>query len=317
MKTVVLDAFAMNPGDLSWESLEALGNCQIFDRTAPAEVLSRAANAQAILTNKTVIDASIIASLPALKYIGVLATGYNVVDLQAASSRNIVVTNVPAYSSNSVTQMVFAHILEHCQNVARHAASVSSGQWSNSKDFAYWLAPLTELQDLIMGIVGYGNIGRKVAKLAQAFGMKVLVATRSKSSGFDGDIEFVDLERLFPESDIVSLHCPLTEKTSNLVDARRLKTMKKTSLLINTGRGPLVNQADLAAALTNGTIAGAGIDVLSKEPPPADNPLLKAPNCLITPHIAWATRAARERLLKVAVENLGCFLKEKPINVVN
>ena len=316
MKIVVLDGYTMNPGDLSWGDLERLGECTVYDRTPPEEVLARAAEAEIILTNKVPMDRERLARLPALKYIGVLATGYNIIDTQAARERGIVVTNVPAYSTRSVAQLVMALVLELAHHVGHHARTVREGRWTASKDFAYWDYPLVELEGLAMGIVGFGQTGRAVADLARAFGMRVLVHTRSPKPPQEG-VRFVDLESLLRESDVVSLHCPLTPETEGLVNAGRLALMKPTAFLINTSRGPVVNERDLAEALHTGRIAGAGLDVLSTEPPKADNPLLAAKNCFITPHIAWATRAARERLMKAVVENVRAFLAGRSQNVVN
>jgi len=315
VKIVVLDGYTMNPGDLSWKDLEGLGECTVYERTPPEKVVERAAGAEVVLTNKVVLDGAVMARLPALKYIGVLATGYNIIDTQAARERGIVVTNVPAYATRSVAQLVFALVLELAHHVGHHARTVREGRWTASKDFAYWDHPLVELEGLVMGIVGFGRTGRTVADLARAFGMRVLVHTRTPTAG--PGVEFVDLATLLRRSDVVSLHCPLTPETEGLVNAKRLALMKPTALLINTSRGPVVNERDLAEALNTGRIAGAGLDVLSTEPPKADNPLLAAKNCFITPHFAWATRAARERLMKIVVANVRAFLAGKPQNVVN
>jgi glycerate dehydrogenase len=321
MNIVVLDGYTLNPGDLSWEGLERLGSCEVFDRTPAAQVAERAKEAEIVLSNKTVLDREIIGKLPRLRYIGVLATGYNVVDLEAARERGVAVTNVPAYSTASVAQMVFALLLELSTQVGHHAGEVRRGRWSQSPDFCFWEKPLIELEGRTMGIVGFGQIGRRVARLAEGFGMHVLVQTRNpdryKGNLQNAGIEFVELIELLRRADVVSLHCPLTPETEGLIDAERLALMKPTAFLINTGRGPLVDQAALAAALNAKRLAGAGLDVLSQEPPPADNPLLKAENCIITPHIAWATREARERLMTTAVDNVLAFLEGKPKNVVS
>ncbi len=317
MNIVVLDGYTLNPGDLSWSALETLGACRVFDRAPPGETLARAADAEIALTNKTVLNADAIARLPKLRYIGVLATGYNVVDLAAARARGIVVTNVPGYSTASVVQLTFALLLELTHHVGAHADGVRAGRWSRSADFCYWDSPLVELAGLTLGLVGFGNVGRGVARAAAAFGMRVLVHTRTvPRTGLEG-VDFADLETAFRQSDVVSLHCPLTEATRHLVNRERLAWMKPTAFLINTGRGPLVDEAALADALNNGRLAGAGLDVLSTEPPPADNPLLTAKNCVITPHIGWATRAARERLMQTAVENVRAFQAGQPRNVVS
>lgn len=316
IRIVVLDGHTLNPGDLSWEGLRSLGKCQIYDRTRPEQVMERATDAEVVLTNKTALSRQAIASLPDLRYIGVLATGFNVVDLAAASERGIPVTNVPGYSTPSVVQMTFALILELTHRVGDHAEGVRQGRWCQSPDFAYWEHPLVELQGLKLGIVGYGSIGRAVATVGRAFGMEIWVAPGPRRPGC-GDAKMVDLDALFRDADVVSLHCPLTSETEGLVNARRLNLMKPTAFLINTGRGPLLVEKDLADALNAGRIAGAGLDVLTKEPPPCDHPLLQARNCFITPHQAWATRAARARLLERVVDNLHCFLAGHPKNVVN
>jgi len=316
MNIVVLDAFALNPGDLDWSELQSLGPCAIYDRTPPAELTRRAAGADILLTNKAELAARTIQNLPALKYIGVLATGTNVVDLAAARARGIPVTNVPAYGTKSVAQMTFALLLELAQHVGHHAQTVREGRWTRSLDFCYWDFPLLELDGLTLGIVGFGRIGRAVGALGAAFGMKVLAYHPTAGAAPPG-VRFLDLETLFRESDVVTLHCPLTPQTANLVNARRLSLMKPTAFLLNTSRGPVVDEPALADALNSSRIAGAALDVLSTEPPRADNPLLTARNCLITPHLAWATRAARSRLIKIAVENVRSFLHGKPQNVVN
>ena len=306
----------MNPGDLSWDELKALGSCEIFNRTSPGEVAARAANAQVVITNKAVLHRPQIDALPKLNYIGVTATGYNVVDIDAAKERGIIVTNVPTYGTRSVAQHTFALLLELTQHVGHHAQSVRDGRWVNSLDWCYWDKPLVELDGLTMGIVGYGRIGHATARLAEAFGMKVITCASGSGRKPEHDVAVVDLDYLFRESDVVSLHCPLTPETKDLVNARRLASMKATAFLLNTSRGPLVDEAALAEALNTGRIAAAGLDVLSSEPPSAGNPLLTAKNCLITPHNAWAMRAARARLLKTAVDNVRAFLAGKPMNVV-
>lgn len=316
MKIVVLDGYGLNPGDLSWDEMQALGELAVNDRTAPAELLERAAEAEVLLTNKTVITGEDMAALPALKYIGVLATGYNVVDIQAAKERGIIVTNIPAYSTNSVAQMVFAHILNITQRVGHYAYANRHGRWANNPDFCYWDTNLTELDGKKMGIVGLGNTGKATARIAAAFGMQVCAYTSKPQSQLPDGIQKKELDEIFRECDIVSLHCPLTPETKNMVNAERLASMKSTAVLINTGRGPLVNEQDLADALNRGVIAAAGIDVLSSEPPQYTNPLLTAKNCFITPHIAWATKEARERLMKIAVENLKGYISGEVVNNV-
>lgn len=316
MEIRVLDGYCLNPGDLSWNDMAGLGNLKVYDRTSPSELLERAAGAEVLITNKTIISAEAMEALPSLKYIGVLATGYNVVDIEAAKKHGIIVTNIPAYSTASVAQMVFAHVLNITQRVGLYADLNRQGKWANSVDFCYWDTNLMELHGKQMGIVGYGNIGQATARIALAFGMKVSVYTSKKQSELPEGIQKMELEELFKTSDVVSLHCPLTPTTKEMVNADRLKTMKPTAILINTGRGPLVNEQDLADALNGGVIAGAGVDVLSVEPPTPDNPLLSARNCFITPHIAWATKEARTRLMQIAVANLNGYLTGKIINNV-
>lgn len=321
MQIVVLDGYALNPGDLDWAPLQALGDCTVFDRTPPAEIITRAREAEIVLTNKTVFDRGVIEQLPNLRYIGVLATGVNVVDLVAARERGIAVTNAPGYSTPAVAQMVFALLLELTSQAGHHGRLVREGRWSAAADFCFWDRPLVELAGRTLGLVGFGQIGRQVARIARAFDMRVLVHTAHPEK-YAGDpsateVAFVGLDSVFTDSDVVSLHCPLTPATEQLVDARRLTMMRPGALLINTGRGPLIDEPALAAALTAGQLGGAGLDVLSVEPPPANHPLLQAPGCLITPHIAWAARAARERLLQIVVANLQGYLSGKPHNVVN
>lgn len=318
MKIVELDGYAANPGDLSWDGLRELGELTVYDRTAPEEVLERAKGAQVILTNKVVITKELMDKLPDLRYIGVLATGYNVVDIPAARKHGIIVTNIPAYSTMSVAQMVIAHLLNITNQVALHSDAVKQGEWQRNKDFSFSLTPLIELDGKTLGIVGLGNTGTATARIAQSLGMRIL-AYSSKSAGAlkEMDIEKADgYEQLFREADVLSLHCPLTEETHHLVNAERLKLMKPTAILINTGRGPLVDEAALADALNEGSIMAAGVDVLQEEPPRNGSPLINARNCYITPHIAWATKAARERLLNIAVANVKAFMEGKPQNAV-
>ena len=317
MKIVVLDGYALNPGDLSWEKLKHLGDCIIYDRTSREEVLLRSEGSDVLITNKVVISRDLMDQLPTLKYIGVTATGYNVIDVRAAKERNIVVSNIPAYSTESVAQLVFAHILNVANRVGLLADSVRDGEWSASPDFAYWKSPLTELSGKTIGIVGYGRIGQKVAEIARAFGMKVIFQNRSIKTNLPDGIEQKSLGEVFAESDFVSLNCPLTAENDAFVNSKLIQTMKNTSVLINTGRGALVDEADLAFALNSGKIAAACLDVLSTEPPSSENPLLKAKNCFITPHIAWATSEARQRLMDITVRNLKSFLSGHPENVVN
>ncbi|NLV24217.1 MAG: D-2-hydroxyacid dehydrogenase [Deltaproteobacteria bacterium] len=320
MKLVVLDGHALNPGDLSWEEIKDLADCTVYERTPKEKVMERIGDAELVLTNKTVLDRAVLEQLPNLRYIGVLATGVNVIDLEAARERGIAVTNVPGYSTPSVAQMVFALLLELTLQVGHHGALVRSGAWARSADFSFFDRPLVELDGLTLGIVGFGAIGRRVTRIAEAFGMKVLVHTahpeKYRHLAENRELSFVDLEALFRKSDAVTLHCPLTPETQSLVNDQRLNQMKPGAYLINTGRGPLVDEAALAAALNEGRIAGAGLDVLSKEPPAADNPLLTARNCFITPHIAWASGAARQRLMAVVAENLRAYLEGGPQNRV-
>jgi glycerate dehydrogenase len=315
-RIVVLDGYTLNPGDLDWEPLRALGECAIFDRTPAEAVLERAAGASAVLTNKTPLPRTMIESLPELRYIGVLATGYNIVDTAAASAHDVAVTNVPGYGTASVAQHVFALLLELTQHAGHHAQTVREGRWCASPDFCYWDTPLVELAGRTLGVIGYGSIGEAVARIARAFEMKVIAATRRPRTDVPG-VEFLAINDVFCRADVVTLHCPLMPETQGLVNAARLALMKPDAFLINTGRGSLVVEQDLADALNASRLAGAGLDVLSAEPPTSKNPLLSAKNCLITPHIAWATHAARERLLGVVVENLSAFFAGTPQNVVN
>ncbi|MEE4287662.1 MAG: D-2-hydroxyacid dehydrogenase [Mariniphaga sp.] len=316
MRIVVLDGYTLNPGDLSWDGIKQLGDCTIYDRTPPEKTVERAKGAEAVFTNKVVFNREVLQNLPELKFIGVLATGYNVVDLDAATEAGIVVANIPAYSTASVAQMVFSHILHIVQNVSKHAESVKNGEWANSIDFSYHLSPQTELAGKTLGIIGFGQIGQAVAKIGLALGMNILFNNRSKKET-DLHARQVDLDTLLEESDFISINCPLTAENEGFINKAAISKMKTSAILINTGRGPLINENDLAEALNNGRIAAAGLDVLSTEPPAPDNPLLSAKNCYITPHIAWATTEARERLMKIATENLEAFLKGKPQNKVN
>lgn len=318
MKIVELDGYAANPGDLSWDGFKELGDLTVYDRTAPGDVLERAKGAQVILTNKVLITEELMEQLPELRYIGVLATGYNVVDIPAAHKRGIIVTNIPAYSTMSVAQMVIAHLLNITNQVALHSAAVKQGEWQRNKDFSFSLTPLIELDGKTLGIVGLGNTGTATARIAQSMGMRILAySSKSREALQQMGIEKAEsYEQLFREADVLSLHCPLTEETKHLVNAERLKLMKPTAILINTGRGPLVDEAALADALNEGRIMAAGVDVLQEEPPRKGSPLIEARNCYITPHIAWATKAARERLLNIALENIKAFMEGKPQNVV-
>lgn len=318
MNICVLDGYTLNPGDLDWGSLSKLGNLKVYDRTMPSEIIERAIESEIVLTNKVIIDDNTMAQLPKLRYIGVLATGYNVVDIEAARKRGIIVTNIPAYSTNSVAQMVFAHILNIVQQVDTYAKEAQEGKWTNCPDFCYYNHTLMELAGKTIGIVGLGNTGMATARIASAFGMKVVALTSKTADRLPEGITPVCLDELLHESDIVSLHCPLTDSTRELINKTTLAKMKKSAILINTGRGPLVNETDLATALNNGDIQAFGADVLSKEPPTADNPLLSAKNCFITPHIAWATIDARRRLMEIAAENISQFIQgETIVNQIN
>lgn len=317
MKIVVLDSYGMNPGDLSWDALKELGEVTIYDRTSEDEVYQRCSDADIVLTNKVVFDADTIWKLPNLKYIGVLATGYNIVDTVAACDNDIVVTNVPAYSTDSVAQLTFAHILSIANRVEHYALENRNGRWSNNPDFVYWDTPLMELSGKTLGIVGLGLIGMKVAKMALCFGMDVFAVTSKHRKDLPEGIQKTTLDGLLATSDILSLHCPLKRETREMINATTLAKMKHGAILINTGRGPLVNENDVAEALKSGQLGAYGTDVMCQEPPSADNPLFSAPNFYSTPHIAWATFEARQRLMKTVVDNVKAFIEGKPVNVVN
>jgi glycerate dehydrogenase len=316
VKIVVLDGYTLNPGDLSWDGLRALGELAVHDRTSPELVLERCEGADAVLTNKVVLDSGTLKSLEELKYIGVTATGFNVVDMEAAEDEGVVVTNVPAYSTRSVAQFVLALLLELCHHVGDHSRAVRSGRWTDSPDFTFRDFPLVELAGLKMGIVGYGDIGREVARASEALGMEVLIHTRTPDPDRYPEAVFVDLDTLFTDCDVVTFHCPLTPQTEGMVNDRRLGLMKETAFVINASRGPVVDEQALADALNRGRIAGAAVDVLSTEPPSAANPLLTAKNCVITPHIAWATMAARQRLMDTVTGNVKSWIEGRPVNVV-
>ncbi|MFC3196417.1 D-2-hydroxyacid dehydrogenase [Parapedobacter deserti] len=318
MNIIVLDGYTLNPGDLSWDTLARYGELTVYDRTPVDQIISRANGAQMVLTNKVPMDAETLKELPDLKYIGVLATGYNIIDTEQAKKQGIVATNVPGYSTASVVQLTFALLLELCHHVQRHSDAVLAGKWSRSPDFCFWDYPLIELSGKTLGIIGFGDIGQRVADVATAFGMEVLGHSRTKTDqSHRKNFRWAGLNELLEHSDVVSIHCPLTSETKGLINSDTLSKMKPSAFLLNTARGPLVVEADLAAALNNGEIAGAGLDVLSAEPPTADNPLISAKNCLITPHIAWATAEARSRLLDTAAANVGAYLGGNPVNVVN
>ena len=317
MKIVILDGYSVHPGDLSWEELEECGDLTVYDRTNTEDILKRTKNADAILTNKVVISSEIINKLPNLKYIGVLATGYNVVDIEAAKKRGITVTNVPAYSTNSVVQMTFAHILNLTNRVAHYAHENRKGKWSASPDFCYWDTNLGEIAGKTLGVVGLGNIGYKVACIARDFGMDVFACTSKNSADLPDGIQKVTFNGLLGISDILTLHCPLTPQTKEMINKDTLSQMKRGALLINTGRGALVNDKDVAQALCEGQLGGYGADVMTQEPPKPDNPLLSAPNAYLTPHIAWATLEARKRLASIASANVAAFVQGSPKNVVS
>lgn len=315
-RLVILDAFATNPGDLSWAPLEALADCTAHDRTHPSDALARIGDADAVMLNKSVLSGETILQAPHLKYVGILATGYNTIDLAAAAKRGLVVSNVPGYSTDSVAQQAFSLLLELTNQVALHSTDAKAGGWARNPDYCYWLSPQVELAGLTLGIVGFGQIGQTVARIGRAFGMRVLAHRRDMSALPPEGVEYASLDRLFAESDVVSLHCPLSPDTAGLVDSARLAQMKPTAFLINTSRGPLIVESDLADALRENRIAGAAVDVLSSEPPAPDNPLLSAPRCFVTPHIAWATAAARKRLIQIAADNFRAFLDGHPVNQI-
>jgi glycerate dehydrogenase len=316
MKIVVLDGYTLNPGDLNWEKFSEIGELKVYDRTSPQDILERTTDANIVLTNKTVLTAENIAAMNKVEYIGVLATGVNVVDLEYTKKTGITVTNVPGYSGSSSAQMVFALILELTNRVGHHSQTVTDGKWSASKDFCYWDYPLVELEGITLGIVGYGGIGKAVARIGLAFGMNILIYNRSVPPDLPDGITYSDLDNLIHSSDIISLHCPLTPQTKGMINKESLAQMKKTAYLINTSRGPLIVENDLADFLNEGRIAGAAMDVLDVEPPDKNCPLLTAKNCYITPHIAWATIASRERLMSIAVENIKSYLTGNPQNMV-
>ena len=317
MKIIVLDGYAANPGDISWDELKEFGKLTVYPRTKPEEVVGRIGDAEMILTNKVLMTAEVLRQLPKLKYIGILATGYNTVDLEAARELGITVTNIPAYSTESVAQITFAHILNITNRIGHYARQTREGRWSRNPDFCYWDTPLMELSGKTIGIVGLGNIGKRVACIARLFGMAVFALTSKNSSDLPEGIQKTTLEGLLAVSDVLTLHCPLTDETRHLINRERLEKMRPGAILINTGRGPLVDEQAVADALKSGHLAGYGADVMCNEPPEADNPLFCQPNAFITPHIAWATREARLRLMKVAVANVRAFIAGTPQNVVS
>ena len=318
MKIVVLDGYTLNPGDLDWSGFEALGEFKCYDRTEADQIVERIGDAQCVITNKTPLTKETFDMCPQIKYVGVLATGYNVVDTKAAKSRNIPVTNIPIYGTTAVSQFAFALLLELCHHVAYHAQTVADGRWSKSKDFCYWDYPLVELYGKTFGVVGFGRIGQAAAKLAQAFGMNVLAYDVHPNRSLESEtLQYVELEELFERSDVISLHCPLFEATKEIINKQNIQKMKDGVMIINTSRGPLIVEEDLKAALEEGKVAGAAIDVLEQEPPIQGSPLIGAKNCIVTPHIAWAPREARQRLMDVAVDNLAGFFKGQRKNVIN
>ncbi|QIZ77817.1 D-2-hydroxyacid dehydrogenase [Ferrimonas lipolytica] len=316
-KIIVLDGETLNPGDLDWTLLNRYGEVTVYSNSSAELVLERCEGAEIVLTNKVVLDASLLVQLPQLRYIGVTATGYNVVDVNAAAAQGVVVTNIPGYGPESVAQMAMAHLLHFASRVAQHDDAVHQGQWVDSPNFCFWNAPLMALAGKTLGVVGFGDIGQAMARMARGFGMKVLVHTRSERHDLPTEHRWVTLAELFSQADVVSLHCPQTAANTEFVNAQLLATMKPTALLLNTARGGLIHEAELAQALAAGVIAGAGLDVLSTEPPAADNPLLTAPNCSITPHNAWATLEARQNLLNIAIANIGSYLNGKVQHQVN
>lgn len=317
MKIVILDGYCLNPGDLSWDALNSFGEVAVFDRTPAGQVLARAQGAAAVFTNKTPLPAEVLSELPDLRYIGVLATGYNIVDTAAAARRGVVIANIPTYGTASVAQFVFALLLELCHNVGLHSEAVRAGEWSRASDWSFWKSPLVELAGRTMGIVGLGRIGRAVGRIADAMGMRVMAAdcNRSDPPAWPG-FRWAEAEEVMAEADVVTLHAPLFPETRGMINARTLALMKPTAFLINTSRGPLVVDEDLANALNSGRLAGAGLDVLSVEPPADSNPLLQAKNCIVTPHMAWATREARTRLMELAVGNFEAWVAGIPRNVI-
>ncbi|WP_321286380.1 D-2-hydroxyacid dehydrogenase [uncultured Sunxiuqinia sp.] len=317
MKIVVLDGYALNPGDMSWKAFEELADFKVYDNTSSKKIVERIGSAELVLTNKVVLNKDVINSCPLLKYIGILATGYNIVDLEAASNANITVTNIPAYSTDSVAQLVFSHLLNIVNRVQLHADSVKNGDWVNSPDFSFWLSPQTELAGKTLGIIGFGRIGQKVAEIGHAFGMTILFQNRSQKKNVASYCRQCELDELLQKSDVVSLNCPLTENNREFMNKNLFAQMKHSAIIINTGRGALIEEQDLANALNEGSLAAAGLDVLSTEPPTTDNPLLRAKNAFITPHIAWATKEARQRMINIAEENLKAFLNRKKLNVIS
>ena len=318
MNIIILDGYTENPGDLSWEGFERLGTLTVYDRTEPAQIIERIGDAEVVITNKVPLSAETLAACPAITYIGVLATGYNVVDVAAAKERNIVVTNIPTYGTTAVAQFAFALLLELCHHVGHHNRTVQEGKWTQCPDFCYWDYPLIELSGKTMGIVGFGRIGQAVGKLANAFGMQVLAYDAYQNSDLEHDMcRYADLDTVLSQSDVISLHAPLTEQTNGMINRETIARMTDGVMILNTSRGPLINEMDLREALLSKKVGGAAVDVVSSEPICADNPLLGLDNCIITPHIAWAPKESRQRLMDIAVDNLQSFINGKPVNVVN
>lgn len=317
MKIVVLDGYTLNPGDLSWDGLKSLGDVVVYDRTAAEKIIERIGDAEIVFTNKTVIDREVIDACSAIKFIGVLATGYNVIDVDAAKKKGIVVTNIPTYGTAAVSQITIALLLEVCHHIGEHSKSVTKGDWTNCSDWCYWNSPLIELVDKTLGIIGLGRIGQETAKIAQALGMRVVAVDSYEVEALKSDtLQYVNIDELLAKSDVIALHCPLFESTKGIINKNNIVKMKDGVIIINTSRGPLVVEEDLAQALNSGKVYAAGLDVVSSEPIKADNPLLTAKNCIITPHIAWAPKESRSRLMNIAVDNLDKFLKNAPVNVV-
>lgn len=318
MKIVILDGYTLNPGDLNWDDLKKFGDIVIYDRTPADKVVERALGAEVVFTNKTPIGADVLNELPDLKFIGVLATGYNVINTEVAKAKGVIVSNVPGYGTASVVQMTFALLLELCLHVQRHSDSVMEGKWAQSADWCFWDYPLVELSGKTMGIIGFGRIGQQVGDVATALGMNIIASGRTQSNqSHRKSFKWADLPELLEECDVVSIHCPLLPETKGLINKESLQLMKRSAFLLNTSRGSIVVDEDIADALNNDVIAGAGIDVLSVEPPPKNNPLFSAKNCIITPHIAWATKEARQRLMDITVNNLTAFINGSAVNVVN
>ncbi|MGM0501220.1 MAG: D-2-hydroxyacid dehydrogenase [Bacillota bacterium] len=318
MEIVVLDGHALNPGDLSWQSLEELGSVTVYDSTPDDKIIPRIGDAEIVLTNKTPLKAETFEQAPQIKYVGVLATGYNVVDIEAARENNITVTNIPNYGTDAVAQHTFALLLELANHVGEHNRAVKAGQWEESEDFCFWKQPVMELVDKTIGIIGYGRIGQRTAEIAQVLGMKVLAYDPQQSEMLENsNVQFAELDKLLAQADVISLHCPLVDSTKEIINQQTLAQMKEEVLIVNTARGELIVESDLVQALEEGMVAGAAVDVLTTEPPNSDNPLLTAPNTIITPHIAWAAQESRQRLLDIAVDNVQSFLKGKTKNVVS